>query len=354
MGVDLELDERTRRYCIRSQESSLNTVEALATYSAARMLVHTGSGGNHYRDAMRKLARLVPEPAKTALMRQVDVLEQGDDDRSLELVAQAWFGGRVLRCDYLSANRDTPIRRDLEIHFFEVNRRNHEAYVIAFDRTSRKDVAVFKLMRMSNVKVLEETYEPPTDFDPAIFFGPSYGVLRGTEVWVEVRVYAKAARAFRERLEDGIVIEHVSDDGSLLARIRGTLDDAGRALELMPLLLTWGDQLEVLEPPSVRESIATTLRNAAAKYAAHDVDPGRSTPPIGARPPTSGDEVITVLRVSWSMNADARAYIAQLPTASLDEALAVALTFDADVPDRQSLVDAFTEAGARHTRPSSN
>jgi hypothetical protein len=83
---------------------------------------------------------------------------------------------------------------------------------------------------------------------------------------VTVHVDPSAARASRERADDGVVINDELEDGALRARVRGTLDGFGRALELQPFLLTWGDGIEVLDPPAVREAIATTLLQAAARY----------------------------------------------------------------------------------------
>jgi predicted DNA-binding transcriptional regulator YafY len=62
------------------------------------------------------------------------------------------------------------------------------------------------------------------------------------------------------------VIEHDTSEGGVVARLRGTLDDTGRALELVPWILGWGADLEVLEPAEVREAVAGALRRAAGLY----------------------------------------------------------------------------------------
>ena len=55
-------------------------------------------------------------------------------------------------------------------------------------------------------------------------------------------------------------------DGSLLARVRGTRDAYGRAIELLPYLIGWGSGLEVLAPADVRAAVAQAHRAAAAHY----------------------------------------------------------------------------------------
>jgi predicted DNA-binding transcriptional regulator YafY len=265
LGLQVEVDDQ-HRYSVVSPSAGLNEVEALAVYSAARLLLHTRIGEAHYRSAMRKLARQVPEPARGTLLRAVDSLQPAPEDRTLDLVAQAWFGRRVLRCAYLSYGREQPERRDLEILFFELNRRNLDPYVIAFDRTKRQKVLVFKLARMSNVHLLDEHYEPPDDFDPVEALGGTFGIVIGEPVWVTVRVSPTAAPRFRELADPGVAIDEEHGDGSLVARVRATLDAEGRALELLPWLLSWGADLTVVAPASVRETVADVLSRAAEGY----------------------------------------------------------------------------------------
>ena len=265
MGVPVEVDDQ-HRYSIESAPSLLNDVEALATYSAVRLLLHTGIGEQHYRSSMTKLARQLPEPARSTLLNSVEKLRSAPKDRVLDQVAQAWFQRRVLRCRYRSQGRPKPVKRDLEIYFFELNRDNHEPYVLAYDRTERKKILVLKLARMSDVRLLDETYEVPDDFDADELLGNAFGIVVGEEVWVTLRVSADAAPRMREMTGAGLVIDGDTPDGGIIARRRGTLDDTGRALELMPWILGWGANIEVLDPPEVRQSIAEALRRAASLY----------------------------------------------------------------------------------------
>ncbi len=37
-------------------------------------------------------------------------------------------------------------------------------------------------------------------------------------------------------------------------------------IEIRPWILSWGDQVEVLEPPELRDVVAAALRGAAGRY----------------------------------------------------------------------------------------
>lgn len=266
MGADLAKDDNHRWY-IPNRAPGLNEVEALAVYSATRLLLHTGVGERHYRTALEKLAQQVPEPARTSLLRSVDRLASAPEDRVLDQVAQAWFQRRVLKCRYHSANSGTASTRELEVYFYEINRRNLEPYVLAFDRSQRKRVLVFKLARMSDVRLLDECYEIPADFDPTAKLDPAFGIVVGDEVQIDLRVPENVARRMVEGGDRNLRLGKELESGMRMVHLVGTLDDSGRPLELLPWLLGWGASIEVVDPPEVREQVRQQLTRALEAYA---------------------------------------------------------------------------------------
>lgn len=265
MGEQLLKDDNHRWY-IPNRTPGLNEVEALAVYSATRLLLHTGVGERHYRTALEKLAQQVPEPARTGLLKSVDRLAAAPEDRVLDQVAQAWFQRRVLKCRYLSANSGNASTRELEVYFYEINRRNLEPYVMAFDRTQRKRILVFKLARMTDVRLLDETYEIPADFDPTSQLHSSFGIVVGEEVQIDLRVPERVAGRMAEGGDRNVQLGDRLPDGYRLVHVFGTLDDSGKPLELVPWLLSWGDSIEVLSPPEVREAVRVQLQSALRAY----------------------------------------------------------------------------------------
>lgn len=267
LGVDLRKDG-SGRYYVPRPASVLNEVEALAVYSATRLLLHTGVGETHYRAALEKLANQVPEPARTSLLRSVDDLKQGPEDRTLDLVAQAWFQGRVLRCEYDSANSGTTSARELEIYFFELNRRNLEPYVLAFDRTKNKKVVVLKLARMRNVTLKPDTYEIPADFDPKAKLAPAFGIVVGEEFELTLRASETVAKRMTENGDRSLRLGLDAGGGMRFVHVTATRDAQGRPLEILPWLLGWGSSIEVVSPEFVRNALRAELALALAAYPA--------------------------------------------------------------------------------------
>lgn len=266
MGVELRKDAN-HRYSIPVKPTVLNEVEALAVYSATRLLVHTGVGERHYRTALEKLARQVPETARSSLLASMDDLKPAPEDRVLDLVAQAWFQQRVLRCTYESANSGTVRPRDLEIYFFELNRRNLEPYVLAYDRDGRKGLAMFKLARMRQVSLRPDTYEIPPDFDPKAQLGAAFGIVVGDEIEITLHVGRTVARRMAENFDPNLRVGDEVAPGRWVVHVTGTVDVHGQPLELLPWLLSWGSAVEVMEPLYVRQRVQEELRKALTAYA---------------------------------------------------------------------------------------
>lgn len=261
-----EHDDHT--YSLPSRGSALNEVEALAVHSATRLLVHTGVGERHYLRALEKLANGLPEPARSSLFASVDRLEPGPDDRILDLVAQAWFQGRVLRCTYRSASSGTERRVELLIYFYEVNRRNLEPYVLAYERRKAHEVRTYKLARMDHAHLLQDTYTIPGDFDPHEHMAGAWGVVVGEPVQVRLRVDPSVAFWFREQQgrERALRIVDEHDDGGMEVEVTASLAVGGDLHELLSFLLGWGSKVEVLGPPAVRDRVTKETRAAARMY----------------------------------------------------------------------------------------
>jgi proteasome accessory factor B len=132
---------------------------------------------------------------------------------------------------------------------------------MGFDE-SRAAIRTFKLQRILELSLTPDTFEPP---DPRVVqegLGRAWGVIADQEE-VEVVLRFDAAIA-------GLVTEttwHPTEqvtrqpDGSVLwqCRVSGTI-------EIRRWILSWGSQVEVLEPEELRDEVAATYRAAAARY----------------------------------------------------------------------------------------
>jgi predicted DNA-binding transcriptional regulator YafY len=257
IGVDLRNDDRGRYY-IPPPPSELNAVEALAVHAAVRLLFHhTEDGNSHYRSALSKLAKMLPDPARAVALASTEELrERHANGRELEQVATAWFERHPLSFAYTKPGGAPQAGLELEVYFVEISRVNLATYVIGKERVRRGQIRTFKLSRMHRIELLRgETYAIPQDFNPRQYLSQAWGVVgagSGRIASVRLRFVKAAAYRIREGGYSGLQIEREFEDGSLEVRIEVGLDKQGFPIEILSWVLGWGDQVDVLAPPELR------------------------------------------------------------------------------------------------------
>ena len=133
-------------------------------------------------------------------------------------------------------------------------------YLIAYDPKDKRG-SVLKTYRVDvieNVKVSEEYFTRPKDFDLQAFADQAFGVFQrdGTQEDVVWRFIPEAAPHAAGYLFHPSQTEEYLPDGSLIIRFRAT-----GLLEMAWHLYTWGDKVEVVEPKALRDMISKHKRS---------------------------------------------------------------------------------------------
>jgi predicted DNA-binding transcriptional regulator YafY len=244
----------------------LNNVESLAVYSALRLFYHHATEYNeHYRSALEKMTALLRgAPQKLALEMQKSYTKRKNAklSRNSELIATAWLEGRWVSADYQNPFAEKARKVKLAVYFLEINPQNHATYVIGFDTTGKQhDIRIFKLSRLNNVQLLEETYTVPTDFDPTEYLATAWGIMRGDDQTVRLR--------FNPSLKQYLAEEHFSRETQRLQNNDGSTEitlQIGSTLELIPWIRGWGASVEVIEPLELREQLITEAHAVLELY----------------------------------------------------------------------------------------
>lgn len=252
------------RYSCPPPATTLNPVEAMAVYSAARMLYHHASEYNqHYLSALKKLTDQLPAPARRVALLANEAYRHkpnGRASRTFEIVAQAWMDGRVLRTEYHSVSRVS--RLELIIYFIEVNARNREAYAIGVNRLSDSpEPRIYRLSRMHTPQLLPDTCEIPEDFHPLDFLSDAWGIMTGTSTRVEL--------FFSPAVKDRVAEMHLGPRAEVVVLSSGytrVVVTVGGLKELVPWILGWGAEVEVVSPADLREHISATAQHLAQMY----------------------------------------------------------------------------------------
>lgn len=171
-------------------------------------------------------------------------------------VAYALKGFRKIAFDYASrADAAATERRVLPLGLLSGMRR----YLVALpDGEAGARVRIFRLDKIDSVKVQQESFVRPPEFNLQAFAKRGFGAFvkdeeYGEVVWRFAPEAAERARAFSfhpdQTLEDGA-------DGSLTVRF-----SACGHLEMCWHLYAWGDKVEVVAPAALRAMVADHRRS---------------------------------------------------------------------------------------------
>ena len=128
-------------------------------------------------------------------------------------------------------------------------------YLIGFCH-QRNEVRTFRIDRVRKIEILEENFKVPDSFDLDEYFKESWGIIRGQKTKVILKFAKDTADFIAECIWHPSQKLTKNTDGSLIAQF-----EVGGLSEIKIWILGFGENVEVLEPPELRQE----LKEAAEK-----------------------------------------------------------------------------------------
>jgi predicted DNA-binding transcriptional regulator YafY len=271
-GVPLEFDRAKGTYILTEPLASLPSVgfsqgELVALYFAEKVLAQY-RGTPFERDvesAFRKMQDLLPQEVRVSpsvlddyLSFDAGPLHTPDAAVFRSVLAARRLKRRLLvRYRSLSSDRTTERR----IHAYQVFNHRGDWYLAGWDE-ARKAVRIFALHRIRRAFVTTGSYEIPPDFNFRRYMADAFGIQKGDKpVPVAIRFAPRQARWIRERRWHRSAKVQEGLDGSLVLTMR-----VAETSEIVRWVLQFGHEAEVLEPLSLRATVAEQLKTALAAY----------------------------------------------------------------------------------------
>ncbi len=247
---------------------ALTLPEAMAFFLAARLLTKaTDELDPEIIGALVKLAQVLPPVLAEQLHETADAFADTPRDeaftRVLRSLTEALAERRVVEIEYEASVYDpSKGTRRLRLHPYaiEPSAQTRALYVIGHDE-DRQDRRTFKVERIRSVSLTPDTY-PPHSPTVAGEMRSAWDVISDAPpVVVVIRFDPSVAQRVAETRWHPSQVEERQPDGSLLWRTR-----VSGVLEIRSWILGWGPEAEVLEPPELREWVASRHAAAAARY----------------------------------------------------------------------------------------
>jgi proteasome accessory factor B len=246
----------------------LSVPEAIVLFVASRLIARWSDQYDAaVVSAFTKLADLLPQPIARHVAATMLAIGEHDPNepftRSFSAVARGWAEGRVVELTY---DPGTGAVKTTRVHpyFLEPDAALRSVYLIGFDEPANA-MRTYKVERIRSATLTQQRYEIPDDFDPDVWLANSWGIWSSDSTpsqRIRLRFDASVAHRVREAVWHRSQELRALDDGGVELAVT-----VAGIIEIRPWILSWGDAVEVLDPPALRDAVASAVRGAAARYA---------------------------------------------------------------------------------------
>ncbi|MEW5990263.1 MAG: WYL domain-containing protein [Chloroflexota bacterium] len=246
----------------------LTTSEAMAVVLAARLMVrYADKYDPDLASAFEKLEEGLPAPLSEHVERSLDVLQRARRDPAfvdhVHALTRAWAERRVVEIEYAAARYEgrTRAARRAVVHpyLIEPSTQTHALYLIGWDE-GRGGLRTFKIERIRSVMVTPRRFEPPESGSTETLLRQAWDIIADQPaVEVILRFVPAVADRVAETIWHPTQRHERQPDGSLVwrATVSGTI-------EVRLWVLSWGDEVQVLAPATLRNDVRDTHRRALA------------------------------------------------------------------------------------------
>ncbi len=244
----------------------LDFAQGVALYAAARLLSRQYDERNDaVRSALVQLIGIFPEPLRPHLESVITALDRSSAERAdltaiFAALSQGWLGRRVVRLNYEPAHQGPYVCR-FKPYLVEPSGVGYTLYFIGHSDPPG-GVRTYKLERIRQAELTDETFVIPTDFDGQAMISRAWGVMagEGDPTHVRLRFSLYVTRRVRETRWHISEVVTETDEGLIWEA------DIGDITEIRPWIRGWGSDCEVLEPISLREEMQAEVRRLTRLY----------------------------------------------------------------------------------------
>jgi predicted DNA-binding transcriptional regulator YafY len=248
----------------------LTLSEAMAVFLAARLMVrYADKYDPDLGSAFEKLAANLPESLREHVARTLDVLQDAPLDPDfidhVHQLTRAWAERRVVEIEYVGAAYEGKAgertHRTVRPWLIEPSLETHALYLIGWDE-DRAGMRTFKIERIRKVSVTPRQFEPPEGASLERDLRRGWDIIADQEpVEVVLRFSAAVGDRVLETRWHPLQRTERAADGTVVWR---TL--VSGPIEIRLWILSWGDDVEVLEPAELRAQVHAIHARAAERY----------------------------------------------------------------------------------------
>lgn len=176
----------------------------------------------------------------------------GNIKQSLEIVKNALQENKLIFFTYMDGHGD---KTERIVEPYQLVLKSSHWYFQGYCR-SKNDYRLFRLSRMTDLQMLQETYTPRDYEKPILDFEP---ILEMLQTDIKIRIH----KSVLDRVLEFCTYDRVTPDGEEYYLVNYPFIERDYYYDM---LLSFGDKCECLEPVHVREEIKRRIQSMASIY----------------------------------------------------------------------------------------
>lgn len=244
---------------------SFTPEEAMNIFLAIRLMQ---SYSYFYNESMIstfiKLNMIVPETLRNQINNVLENLESQPRNEqktnNFNKLAKAWMTRHSVKIRYQDYSEERPIESVIQPYYIEPSTLGHSSYLIAYCPLM-KSIYTYKMDLFIDVSIENDTYIIPSDFKVTDYIDSPWDVHVSEPELVKIRF----SRKIREPIMHTIwhpsqKMEQFSDgSGIMTLKVRNSI-------YFRAWIFGWADDMEVIEPETLRNQIASLSLSLAGIY----------------------------------------------------------------------------------------
>lgn len=176
----------------------------------------------------------------------------GNIKRSLEIVKSALHENKLLSFTYIDGHGS---KTERIVEPYQLVLKSNHWYFQGYCR-SKNDYRLFRLSRMTQLQMLQETYSPRNYEKPILDFEP---ILETLQTDIKLRIH----KSVLDRVLEFCTYDRIIPDGDEYYLVNYPFIERDYYYDM---LLSFGDKCECLEPAHVREEVKRRIQSMASVY----------------------------------------------------------------------------------------
>jgi len=181
----------------------------------------------------------------------------------LKALTKAWANNYKMYIRYRNEQTGTASQHTISPYYIEPYAVGQSSYLFGWSE-EKQSIRTYKLERIDEIRILPDTYSIPADFDIDRYLANAWGIWtsQAEPEKIILRFSAKVAPRVKESRWHPTQVLDEQDDGCLL-----WVGAIANWREMLPWVLGWGGDVEVLAPEDLRTRIAQEAIGMANLYA---------------------------------------------------------------------------------------